>query len=76
MNNCPKCNRPLRPSAAQCHHSDCHAYFDHSALIWFQRDRIKQRAVEWERQKRLEEEAKAAKKAAREAKKKAAAEEG
>lgn len=74
MKNCPKCQRPLPPHAAQCPYSDCHAYFDHSALIWYQRDRIKQRAVEWEQQKRREEEEKAAKKAARAAKKAAASE--
>ncbi len=72
MENCPKCNRRLPPAAAQCPFSDCHAYFDTSALIWLQRDTIKRGSEEWERQKRLEEEEKAAKKAARAAKKAAA----
>lgn len=68
MDKCPKCYRPLPPHAAQCVWSDCHAYFDQTALIWYQRDQIKARKDMWEADRRRDEEAKALKKAARAAK--------
>jgi methionyl-tRNA synthetase len=68
MDTCPKCNRRLPPQAAQCVFSDCHAYFDKSALIFLQRDKVKERNLQWAEEKRLAEEEKARKKAEREAK--------
>jgi methionyl-tRNA synthetase len=70
---CPKCNRRLPPNAAQCVYSDCHTYFDKSALIFLQRDQVKDRNQKWAEEKRLAAEEKARKKAEREAKKAAAA---
>lgn len=41
---CPECFREVHHFAAQCYHSDCHAYFDKNAQIWFQRDKILERS--------------------------------
>lgn len=69
---CPKCYRTLHPDAAQCHYSDCHAYFDKSALLWLRRDKIQERTREQARLAKLEEEEKERKKQAAAAAKAAA----
>lgn len=74
METCPKCNRRLPPQAAQCVYSDCHTYFDKSALIFLQRDQMKERNHQWAEEKRLAEEEKARKKAEKDAAAKAAKE--